>query len=109
MLTRIHPSSNALLLAASRGGPENESNWTALAQSAQLLQDSAKLMLPGKEQESPWSQAATRLAAAAAEAREAVQSKNMKTLAAIATRIDASCTDCHKRYRPNVFPIEADQ
>ena len=32
------------------------------------------------------------------------QAKDMKALAALAEPLDASCTMCHKHFRPNVFP-----
>jgi len=37
-------------------------------------------------------------------AYKAAQAKNSDALAALAGAVDASCTTCHKQYRPNVFP-----
>ena len=37
---------------------------------------------------------------------KAAQAKDFKALAALTESLDASCTTCHKQYRPNVFPRE---
>ena len=37
-------------------------------------------------------------------AYKAAQAKDAIALAALAGALDASCTMCHKQYRPNVFP-----
>ena len=37
-------------------------------------------------------------------AYKAAEAKNAQALAAVAAPLDASCTNCHKQYRPNVFP-----
>jgi cytochrome c556 len=37
-------------------------------------------------------------------AYKAAQSKDANALAALAGAVDASCTTCHKQFRPNVFP-----
>ena len=46
------------------------------------------------------------LADVGAAAYKAAQVKDVKALAALAEPLDASCTTCHKQYRPNVFPHE---
>ena len=37
-------------------------------------------------------------------AYKAAQDKDAKALGALTGSLDASCTTCHKQYRPNVFP-----
>jgi len=54
-----------------------------------------------------WRTAAKLLTDAGSEAYKAAQSKDAKALAAVTAHIDASCTNCHKQFRPNVFPPSA--
>ena len=53
-----------------------------------------------------WVKDAKLLADAGAAAYKAAQAKDVKALAAVAEPLDASCTTCHKQFRPNVFPRE---
>lgn len=99
MLDRIHPAANTILLAAYRNSP----NWTELSTAAKALQSSAA-ELASQNTQSDWTTATNLLATAAADTAQAALAKNDSALPAIARRIDASCTDCHRRYRPNVFP-----
>ena len=105
MLERVHPAANEILLAAFRGAPDGEKGWGKVSESASALKEAANL-LKTKNSQPEWISAAAVLSAAAEEAYKAAQAKNQRLLPAIATRIDASCTECHKRYRPNVFPPE---
>lgn len=106
MLDVIHPSSNDILLAIYRGGPKDEKEWAAVRRSALTLAESGNLlMLPGRAlDQSDWLKDAKLLADAGSSAYKAAQLKDGNALAALAGAIDASCTTCHKRYRPNVFP-----
>jgi hypothetical protein len=105
MLDRIHPASNMILLTAFRGSPVADTDWNSIRQSALTLSDAAaELAKQGDPAPSEWNKASTLLSAAAGDASRAAQAKDVKLLAAITTRIDASCTKCHQRYRPNVFP-----
>ncbi len=107
MLDRIHPASNVILLTAFRGTPISDADWTNFRRSALDLADAAaELTKQGDPAPSEWNKAATLLSIAAADASRAAQARDAKLLPAITTRIDASCTNCHKRYRPNVFPPE---
>ena len=54
-----------------------------------------------------WLKAVKLLTDAGSEAYKAAQAKDAKALAAVTARIDASCTNCHKQFRPNVFPRQA--
>jgi cytochrome c553 len=99
MLDRIHPAANAILLAAFRGTPD----WPVVQTNAGALQEAAAL-LASKNTQAEWSRTANELLSAAADAATAASAKDETALAPIARRIDASCTECHKRYRPNVFP-----
>ena len=105
MLDRIHPASNGILLTAFRGAPLTDKDWTSLQQNAATLEDAAThLANQGAPAPSEWNKAAVELSTAASDTASAAQLKDPKPLPAIATRIDATCTNCHKHYRPNVFP-----
>ena len=99
MLDRIHPASNAIQLAASRGAP----NWNNLSANAKVLKETA-VTLASKNTDAVWTSAANQLAAAGSDTEKAALAKSESDLPAIARHIDNSCTECHRHYRPNVFP-----
>jgi cytochrome c556 len=109
MLDLIHPASNDIFITVSRGGPANEKDWASVRHSALTLQQSAQTLLTTGPQTETWSHAAKLLSDAASDAYRAAQAKDAKALAAIPARLDASCTNCHKLYRPNVFPPAKDR
>jgi cytochrome c556 len=53
-----------------------------------------------------WMKDAKLLADVGSSAYKAAQAKDGNALAALAGAVDASCTTCHKQYRPNVYPKE---
>ncbi|PWU07601.1 MAG: hypothetical protein C5B51_09700 [Terriglobia bacterium] len=108
MVDLIHPASNDILLAIYRGGPKDDREWAALRRSALSLAESANLLTArGRARDQGnWIKDAKLLADAAAGAYKAAQAKDGKALAAVAEPLDASCTTCHKQYRPDVFPRE---
>src|SRR3979490_1307432 len=106
MLDLIHPSSNDILLAIYRGGPKEEKEWAAVRRSAVTLAESGNLlMMRGRARDSgDWMKDAKLLVEAGTGASKAAQAKDANALAGVASALDASCTTCHKQYRPNVFP-----
>jgi len=106
MLDLIYPSSNDLLLAIYRGGPKDETEWAAVRRSALTLAESGSmLMMSGRARDSAgWMKDAKLLVDAGNAAYTATQAKDVKALSAVAGAVDASCTTCHKQYRPNVYP-----
>jgi len=106
MLDLIHPAANDLLLVVSRGGPQNEAEWATARRSALTLAESGDgLAKPRRGIVDPnWEADVKLLADAGAAAYQAAKAKDAKALAATAGRIDASCTTCHKQFRPDVFP-----
>jgi hypothetical protein len=106
MLDLIHPSSNDILLAIYRGGPKDEKEWAAVRRSAVTLAESGNLlMLPGRARDQDdWMKDAKLLVDVGNSAYKAAQAKDGAALAGLAGAVDASCTTCHKQYRPNVFP-----
>jgi hypothetical protein len=110
MLDLIHPSSNDILLTIYRGGSPNEKKdekeWAAVRRAALTLAESGNmLMLRGRARDQgDWMKDAQSLVDAGNAAYKAAQAKDAAALAALAGALDASCTTCHKQYRPNVFP-----
>lgn len=108
MLDFIHPASNELLLSVHRGGPNDEAEWASIRRSALTLAESASLLtIPGRvRDQGDWVKDARMLADAGSAAYKAAQTKDLNALAAAVDSIDASCTACHKKYRPDVFPVQ---
>jgi cytochrome c553 len=106
MLDLIYPSSNDILLAIYRGGPKDEKEWAAVRRSALTLAESGNLLtMRGRARDQmDWMKNAKLLVDAGNAAYKAAQAKDGNALAALAGAVDASCTTCHKQYRPNVFP-----
>jgi len=106
MLDLIHPASNEILLQIHRGGPKTDEEWAAVRRGAITLAESGNLLIErGRARDqADWPKYAKLLADAGSAAYKAAQAKDAKALAALADSLDASCTTCHKQYRPNVFP-----
>jgi hypothetical protein len=106
MLDMIYPSSNDILLLIYRGGPKDESDWAAARRDAMTLSESGNLlMMPGRmRDQGDWAVHVKMLADLGASAYKAAEEKNGQALAAVAAPLDASCTSCHKQFRPNVYP-----
>jgi hypothetical protein len=106
MLDLIHPSSNDILLAIYRGGPKEEKEWAVVRRSALTLAESGNMLtLRGRARDSAdWMKDARLLVDAGNAAYKAALAKDGNALTALAGALDASCTTCHKQYRPNVFP-----
>jgi hypothetical protein len=105
MLDLIHPAANDILLSIYRGGPHNESDWALIRRNALALAESATL-LRARNSAPDWAKDAQLLGDAGSTAYKAAQAKDAKSLAAVAEALDASCTTCHKQFRPAVFPRE---
>ena len=108
MVDLVHPASNDILLSIYRGGPTNEKEWEALRRSAVTLAESGNLlMMRGRARDQgEWMKDVKMLVDAGTVAYKSAQTKDLKALAAVAEPLDASCTTCHKQYRPDVFPRE---
>ena len=106
MLDLIHPASNDILLFINRGGPSDDKDWAAVRHDALTLAETGNLlMMPGRARDdSDWPKDVKGLVDAGNAAYKAAMAKDQQALAAVAAPLDASCTNCHKQYRPNVFP-----
>jgi len=106
MLDVIHPASNSVLLAIHRGGRVavmNDQEWADVRRGAMTLAESGNLLIM-RNRAAAWVGAAKLMMDAGTAAYKAADAKDVRALAAVGDRIDASCTTCHKQYRPGVFP-----
>jgi hypothetical protein len=103
MVDVIHPASNSLLLLINRGGPDGDKEWTEARRSAMTLAESGNLLIM-RNRAASWIADARMLTDVGAAAYKAAEAKDPKALAALSSRVDASCTTCHKQFRPAVFP-----
>ncbi|HTR37810.1 MAG TPA: hypothetical protein VMH80_18005 [Bryobacteraceae bacterium] len=108
MLDLIHPASNDIVLFVNRGGSKDDADWAAVRSSALTLAESSTLLTErGRARDQgDWAKDARLLSDAGAAAYKAAQAKDLAALAAVTDSLDASCTTCHKQFRPNVFPRE---
>ncbi len=106
MYSMVHPASNEILLTVNRGGPQNDKEWAAIQRSAVQLAESGNiLMMRGRARDQgEWMKDAKALVDIGAAAYKAAKAKDANALAALTGQLDASCTTCHKQYRPNVYP-----
>jgi hypothetical protein len=113
MLDLVHPAANDILLFVNRGAPKShtegaDAEWASVRRSALMLAESETLLtMPGRARQGEWTKDAKMLADAGSAAYRAAQAKDFSALAALTESLDASCTTCHKQYRPNVFPRSA--
>ena len=102
MLELIHPASNSLLLLIHRGGPSGDEEWAEARRSAMMLAESGNLLIM-RNRAAKWVADAKLLTEAGAAAYKAAEARDTKALESLADRIDASCTTCHKNFRPALF------
>jgi len=103
MLDVIHPASNSVLLAINRGGPADDKEWAEVRRGAMTLAESGNLLIM-RNRAAAWVADAKLLMDAGTAAYKAADAKDARALSTLADRIDASCTTCHKQFRPNLFP-----
>jgi len=102
MLEVIYPASNNVLLAINRQ-PADDKEWAEVRRGALTLAESGNLLIM-RNRAAAWVADARLLMDAGAAAYKAAEAKDPRALAAVADRIDTSCTTCHKQYRPAIFP-----
>jgi hypothetical protein len=101
MLDVIYPASNNVLLAINRD-PADEKEWADVRRGALMLAESGNLLIM-RNRTAAWVADARLLLEAGAAAYKAADARDNRALAAVADRIDASCTTCHKQFRPALF------
>jgi len=106
MLDLIHPASNDIQLFINRGDSKDDAGWARVRRAALTL-SLAETTLAAPNANPDWTKDAQVLAAVGAAGYRAAQAKDITALATLADSLDASCTNCHKQFRPNVFPRRA--
>jgi hypothetical protein len=106
MVGLIHPATNEVLMAIYRGGPTTDREWMAVQRNAVVLGESGNLLMLRNRQED-WVKYSRMLVEAGAAAYKAARSKDAAGLVAVDAPLNASCTACHKQFRPNVHPRTA--
>ena len=101
MLDVIYPASNSVLLAINRD-PADDKEWADVRRGALTLAESGNLLIM-RNRAAAWVADARLLLEAGAAAYKAADAKDNRALALVAERIDASCTTCHKQFRPALF------
>jgi hypothetical protein len=102
MVDVIHPASNGILLLVNRGGPTDANEWAEARRDALTLAESGNLLIM-RNSAPAWIADAKLLTDIGSAAYKAAETQNVKALAALTDRIDASCTTCHKQFRPTLF------
>ena len=102
MLEIIHPAANELLLVVNRGGPASEQEWASVRRSAVTIAESGNLLIM-RNRASDWIRESRSLVEAGAALYKAAAARDSKTLGSLTEPLDASCTSCHRRFRPTVF------
>ena len=102
MVDIIHPAANDILFIVNRGGPADDKDWAMIRRSAMTLAESGNLLIM-RNRAAGWVADARILSDVGAAAYKAAEAKDAKALSALTEPIDASCTTCHKQFRPAVF------
>ena len=105
MVSMIYPAANEILTFANRA-PADDKEWIALQRAGVRLGESGNLlMMRGHAlNQGDWLKDAKLLVDVGTAAYKAAKAKDMTALPGLNDQINASCTTCHKQYRPNVYP-----
>jgi hypothetical protein len=102
MVEIIHPASNDILLAVNRGQLRSEQDWTIVRRAALALAESGNLLIM-RNRAGDWIAESRSLIDVGTAVYKAADAKDARALASLTDRIDASCTSCHKKFRPALF------
>jgi hypothetical protein len=102
MVEIIHPASNEILLSVNRGQLRSEQDWTAVRRAALALAESGNLLIM-RNRASDWIAESRSLIDVGTAVYKAADAKDARAVASLTERVDASCTSCHKKFRPALF------
>ena len=102
MVDIIYPASDALFYIE-RDPPRNDRDWNAIRGAALTLAESGNLLLMGTRvrDQDRWVKDTKLMIDAGAAAFKAAQKKDMQAIIDLNEPLNASCTTCHRHYRPN--------
>src|SRR5262245_44664895 len=102
MVEIIHPASNEILLAVSRGQLRSDQEWSVVRRAALALAESGNLLIM-RNRAPDWVAQSRSLIDVGTAVYKAADAKDAKAVASLADRVDAACTSCHKQFRPALF------
>jgi hypothetical protein len=102
MIDIIYPTSDALFYIE-RNPPKNDHDWNVIRGTALTLAESGNLLLIGSRarDQDQWVKDAKLMIDAGKAAFKAAQKKDMQAILDLNEPLYASCTTCHRHYRPN--------
>jgi hypothetical protein len=108
MISIIYPTSDAVFYV-DRDEPKTDIQWSALANQALILAESANLLLmPGRDrQQAEWTQYSRDMREAGQMAYKAALAKDIEGVRGVNDRLYNSCVQCHMKYRPGYGKREA--
>jgi hypothetical protein len=102
MVDIIYPASDALFYIE-RNPPKNDHDWNVIRGTALTLAESGNLLLMGNRarDQDRWVKDTRLMIDAGTAAFKAAQKKDMQAILDLNEQLSASCTTCHRHYRPN--------
>jgi hypothetical protein len=102
MVDIIYPTSDALFYIE-RTPPKTDHNWNLIRGAALTLAESGNLLLMGSRarDQDRWVKDTKLMIDAGTAAFKAAQKKDMQAILDLNEQLSASCTTCHRHYRPN--------
>lgn len=102
MVDIIYPTSDALFYIE-RNPPKSDHDWNAIRGAALTLAESGNLLLMGSRalDQDRWAKDTKLMIDAGKAAFKAAQKKDMQAILDLNDELTASCTTCHRHYRPN--------
>jgi hypothetical protein len=102
MVDIIYPASDALFYIE-REPPKNDHDWNVIRGTALTLAESGNLLLMGSRarDQDRWVKDTKLMIDAGTAAFKAAQKKDMQAILDLNEQLSASCTSCHRHYRPN--------
>ena len=97
----ISPASDAVFEASSNQ-PLDAKGWTTARNQALVLAESGNLLIM-RNRASDWIAESRSLIDVGTAVYKAADAKDARAVASLTERVDASCTSCHKKFRPALF------
>jgi hypothetical protein len=102
MVRLVYPTSDSIFYIETKT-PASDADWNKLQTDALVLAESANLlMMPGRARDDGrWMTDSRLLLDVATAAFKAAKNRDVPALSALNEQLNASCTTCHRDYRPN--------
>jgi hypothetical protein len=102
MVRLVYPTSDSIFYIETKT-PASDGEWNKLQTDALVLAESANLlMMPGRARDNDrWMTDSRLLLDVATAAFKAAKNRDVPALSALNEQLNASCTTCHRDYRPN--------